>query len=81
MRKSQTEIAAPVQSEPTEPAQQGTTEPNAPSFTLRASDPFEARAFMRIWNSARVLGCPSERLEELQETMRAFASWKVAYRQ
>lgn len=47
-------------------------EPDVPTFTLHASNPFQLRAFIQIAQSAEGLGCPREELREISRVLREF---------
>ena len=79
MAKNQTEVVPPTQAEATEPARPA-AEVSVPTFTLRASDPFELRALIMIVHNVQTLRCPPERLKEMHRITRAFEFWEEAHR-
>ena len=79
MQKDKTEVMPPAQAEGIEPAQPS-GEASVPTLTLRASDPFEFRALIKITQNVQALRCPPERLGEMARIERAFEFWEEAHR-
>lgn len=77
MPKGQSEVVTTPQAAAAEATQ---SDPDVPTFTLRASDRSELRGFIQIVQNAQALGFSRERVSELQSILRNFELYEERHR-